>query len=44
METWKCKRKGKNTRFWLLEEEEKTHASGYWKEVQLRAFGYCAVT
>jgi hypothetical protein len=26
------------------EEEEKVRASGYWKEVQLRASGYCAVT
>jgi len=44
METWKCKRRRKNTRFWLLEEEEKMCASGYWKEVQLCASGYCAVT
>jgi len=26
------------------EEEEKICASSYWKEVQLRAFGYCVVT
>jgi hypothetical protein len=44
VETWKCRRRRKNKRLWLLEEEEKTRASGYWKEVQLRASGYCAVT
>jgi hypothetical protein len=44
METWKCRRRRKSARLWLLEEEEKARASGYWKEVQLRASGYCVVT